>query len=256
MSLLNKVALITGAGSGIGAAIATKLSAEGALVAIVGFEKSKLEAVAEKCNRNQNKSLVIEGDLTKEEFVSKVVKETVDKFGKIDVLVNNAGVGQAYPSILSSKALQDYDYVMNINIRTIVNMTNLVAPHLITSKGNIINISSSAGLRPFLATGFAYNTSKAAVDHFTRSVALELAPKGVRVNGINPGPTSTNIFKNGGYDSVLEEKAWKIMKKATALGRIGDPEEVADMALFLASDKARGITGASFSVDNGNVLKH
>ncbi|KAJ2944438.1 hypothetical protein O0L34_g3776 [Tuta absoluta] len=254
MSFRSKVALITGAGSGIGAAIATKLSAEGALVAIVGLDKGELEAVAGKCNQNQNKTLVIEGDLTKDKFVNKVVNETIHKFGKIDVLVNNAGVGHAHPSILSSKALEDYDYVMKINIRTIVNMTNLVAPHLISSKGNIVNISSSAGLRPFLATGFAYNVSKAAVDHFTRSVALELSPKGVRVNGINPGPTSTNIFKNGGYDAVLEEKAWKIMRKAT--GRIGDPEEVADLALFLASDKARGITGASFLIDNGNVLKN
>ncbi|KAI5635977.1 enoyl-(Acyl carrier protein) reductase domain-containing protein [Phthorimaea operculella] len=254
MSFLHKVALITGASSGIGSAIATKLSAEGALVAIIGLDKRKLRAVAEKCNQNQNKLLVIEGDLTKEEFVNNVVRETVDKFGKIDVLVNSAGIGHAKFSILSSKALQIFDRVMKINIRTIVNLTNLAAPYLIESKGNIINISSSSGMRPFLATGLAYNTSKAAVDHFSRSIALELAPKGVRVNGINPGPTRTDIFKNFGIDSALEEKAWNMMKNGTALGRVGDPEEVADLALFLASEKARGITGASFLIDNGSVL--
>ncbi|KAI5635974.1 enoyl-(Acyl carrier protein) reductase domain-containing protein [Phthorimaea operculella] len=255
MSFLNKVAIVTGGSSGIGASIAAKLSAEGALVAIVGRNQTKLAAVSQICEQNKNKPLVIVGDITNEDTVKNIVSKTVKKFGKIDILVNNAGAGSQQPSILHPKALEEFDKIMNLNLRSIVNLTNLAAPHLLTSKGNIINISSTAGLRPFTITGFAYNTSKAALDHFTRSVALELAPKGVRVNGINPGPVRTDIVKNSGADADQEEKVFKIMAKTTALGRISDPEEVADLALYLASDKARGITGASFVIDNGSVLR-
>ncbi|KAJ2944436.1 hypothetical protein O0L34_g3774 [Tuta absoluta] len=255
MSFLNKVAIVTGGSSGIGASIAAKLSAEGAFVAIVGRNQAKLAAVAEICKQKNNKPLIIAGDITIDDTAKKIVSETVNKFGKIDILVNNAGATNVEPSILYPKALQEFDNLMNLNVRSVVNLTNIAAPHLLESKGNIINISSIAGLRPYAATGFAYNTSKAALDHFTRSIAVELAAKGVRVNGINPGPVKTDILKNNGAEAENEEKLWKIMMKGTALGRISDAEEIADLVLFLASDKARGITGAFFVVDNGTTIR-
>ncbi|KAI5635975.1 short chain dehydrogenase domain-containing protein [Phthorimaea operculella] len=158
MSFLNKVAIVTGGSSGIGASIAAKLSAEGAFVAIVGRNLTKLAAVSEKCKHNKNKPLVIAGDITHDDTAKKIISETVNKFGKIDILVNNAGATNLEPSILYPKALQEFDNLMNLNVRLVVNLTNLAAPHLVTSKGNIINISSIAGLRPYVATGFAYNT--------------------------------------------------------------------------------------------------
>ncbi|XP_049871960.1 3-oxoacyl-[acyl-carrier-protein] reductase FabG-like [Pectinophora gossypiella] len=255
MGFLNKVALVTGGSSGIGAAVAARLTAEGANVAIVGRNSAKLAAVAQKCEQLHAKPLVLIGDVTKEDNVQNIVNETIIRFGKLDVLINNAGVGANVGSILAKNALEEYDRVLATNLRAIVNITNLAAPHLIQSKGNIINISSVSGLRPYVTTGFAYNASKAALDHFTKTIAGELAAKGVRVNGVNPGPVNTDIMKNMGANAAEEEKLWHIMKKGTALGRISDPEEVADLVLFLASDKAKGITGGSYTIDNGTSIR-
>lgn len=255
MSFLNKVALVTGASSGIGASIAQRFSAEGAKVVIVGRNEKKLQGISEKCEQSGNKPLTIIVDVTNDDSAKKIVSDTLNSFGKLDVLVNNAGIGKT-SSILAPDALQVYDQVMATNLRAIVNMTNQAAPHLIQTKGNIVNISSTAGVGVFLATGFAYNASKAALDHFTRTVAAELSRKGVRVNGISPGPVATEIVSNMGVTEEYEAKFWDAMKKSTALNRISDPEEIADLVMYLASDKARGITGSSFVIDNGALVKH
>lgn len=250
MSLLNKVALVTGACSGIGAAIAQKFISEGAKVAIVGLNKSKLKNVFAKCEELGQEPLTIVGDLTNDDYVKKVVDDTLHKYGQLDVLVNNAGIGGA-TNILAPDALKIYDSVMSVNIRSMVSLTHLAVPHLIKTQGNIINISSVAGVRPYLGTGFAYNTSKAAVNHFTASIAAELGSNGVRVNNINPGPVYTDLLKNSGMNEDDENQLWNMMKESTALSKISDPEEVAELVLFLASDKARSITGSSFLIDNG-----
>lgn len=250
MSFQDKVVLVTGGSSGIGAAIAIKFAEEGAKVAIVGRNQEKLNDVAKKCGN----PLVIQADVTKDEDIKRIVNETVAKYGQIDVLVNNAGIVQI-ASIEAENAIEVFDKVMSTNLRSVVYLTSLAVPYLKKTKGNIINISSIAGIRVLSKEGFCYDTSKAGLDHFTRSVALELASSGVRVNVINPGPVKTDIMSNMGTPKEMEDVILKNMQGMTALGRISGPEEIAHLALFLASDKADAITGSSFVSDNGMLLK-
>ncbi|KAH9642932.1 hypothetical protein HF086_011289 [Spodoptera exigua] len=233
MSFQNKVVLVTGGSSGIGAAIAIKFAEEGAKVAIVGRNQEKLNDVAKKCGN----PLVIQADVTNDVDVKRIVNETVKNYGQIDVLVNNAGIVQI-ASIEAENAIEVFDKVMSTNLRSVVYLTNIAVPYLKKTKGNIINISSIAGICILSKEGFCYDTSKAALDHFTRSIALELASSGVRVNVINPGPVKTDIISNMGTPKETEDVILKNMQSMTALGRISGPEEIAHLALFLASDKA------------------
>ncbi|XP_075973755.1 L-fucose dehydrogenase-like [Anticarsia gemmatalis] len=251
MSFQGKVVLVTGASSGIGAAIAIKFAEEGAQVSLVGRNQEKLNNVAKKCGN----PLILVADVTKEVDAKRIVDETVRYFGQLDVLVNNAGIGLTV-KISQPNALEIFDKVMATNIRAPVMITNLAVPHLIKTKGNIINISSIAATRVISEQSFSYCTSKAALDHFTKATALELASSGVRANTVNPGPVYTDIIENMGASGPQVEAAFEHMKGLTALNRVSDPEEVADVVLFLASDKAKGITGSSYVTDNGTTLKH
>ncbi|XP_038217463.1 uncharacterized oxidoreductase SSP0419-like [Zerene cesonia] len=244
MSLNNKVAIVTGASSGIGAAIAEKFSNEGAHVVMVGRNETKLSAVAARCKD----PLVIKAELGNDENVQRIVNETVKKYGKVDILVNNAGLSVP-GSVLTGDLLNSYEEVMKVNFRAVVHLTKLTAPHLIKTKGNIINISSVAGQRVSTEI-MMYSISKAALNHFTQDVALELAPQKVRVNSISPGPVRTDILENNNLSLT-----WDSLKTQTALDRVSEPDEIADLALFLASDKAKGITGSNFVSDNGMLLK-
>ncbi|KAJ8721914.1 hypothetical protein PYW08_004316 [Mythimna loreyi] len=250
MSFQDKVVLVIGSSSGIGAATAIKFAEEGAKVAIVGRKKQKLEEVAKKCGN----PLVLVADISKDEDVKRIISETLREFGKLDILINNAGIG-GNVSILAENAMQTFDQVMTTNLRAIVYLTNLAAPHIVKTKGNIINISSVAAYRAIGKESFSYCTSKAALDHFTRAVAQELAESGVRVNVINPGPVVTDFVMNMGLPAEVQDAAWKKAATLTALQRVSIPEEIADLILFTASDKARGITGSSFVSDNGMLLK-
>ncbi|XP_063891970.1 uncharacterized oxidoreductase TM_0325-like [Helicoverpa armigera] len=249
MSFLNKVVIVTGSSSGIGAAIAIKFAEEGAKVAIVGRNQEKLNNVAKKCG----KPLVLVADVTKEEDAKRIVDETVKVFGKLDVLVNNAGIGGG-SSITADNAIEIFDKIMSTNLRAPVYLTHLAAPHLIKTKGNIVNISSVAALKILMPEVFAYSASKAALDHFSRAVALELASSGVRVNTVNPGPVKTDIIENMGLSEAAIDVTFKQMEDMTQLKRISDSEEIADLVLFLASDKAKAITGSSYVSDNGMLL--
>ncbi|KAL0821676.1 hypothetical protein ABMA28_005116 [Loxostege sticticalis] len=252
MSFNNKVVLVTGASSGIGAAIALKFAEEGANVAIVGRNEDKLKKVSENIAKVGNKPLVIVADMTKDNDVQKIVNDTLNQFGKIDVLVNNAGVGGNI-DITDESAMKVYDNVIATNLRSVVYLTHLASKYIIETKGNIINISSVAG-QLAMKTGFAYCTSKAGLDHFSRAIALDFAPKGVRVNTISPGPVKTDIIENMGYKGETVTAVFDTMLQMTALKRISDPVEIAELALFLASDKAVGITGSTYVTDNGCML--
>ena len=250
MSFKDKVVIVTGSSSGIGAAIAIKFSEEGAKVTLVGRNTEKLNNVAKKCNN----PLVVAADLNKDENVKRIIDETLKKFGKLDILVNNAGMSRP-ATIQAENAMKAFDEVMSTNVRSVVYLTHLAAPHLVKTKGNIINISSVAAFKVVTPATFAYNTSKAALDHFTRSIAQELASSGVRVNVVNPGPVRTDFVENMGLAGPAVDGLYDEVKNMTALNRVSDPEEIADLVLFLASDKARAITGSSFVSDNGIVLK-
>ena len=247
MSLVGKVILVTGASSGIGAATAVFLSKLGAQLSLTGRNVENLQKVCNDCDKSAA-TFLTPGDLTKEADIEKIVKNTVDHYGKIDVLINNAGIIET--GTIENTTLAQYDRLMNSNVRSIYYLTMLAVPHLVKTKGNIVNISSVNGIRSFPGV-LAYNVSKAAVDQFTRCVALELAPKGVRVNCINPGVILTELQKRGGMNEEQYAAFLERTKETHALGRPGKPDEVAATIAFLASDLASNITGVSVPVDGG-----
>ncbi|XP_050295903.1 3-oxoacyl-[acyl-carrier-protein] reductase FabG-like [Anthonomus grandis grandis] len=250
MEFAGKVVLITGASSGIGAATAKHFAKLGASLALAGRNKENLQKVAAECPKvGVNKDyLLLTGELTNEGQTKAIFDETINYYGKLDVLVNNAGIG--ITGTIENTSLEQYDRVMNTNVRSLYHLTSLATPHLIKSKGNIVNVSSVNGIRAFPGV-LAYCVSKAAVDQFTRCVALELASKQVRVNAVNPGVTITNLHKRGGLDQAQYEAFLKRSQETHALGRPGEPEEVAKTIAFLASDDASFITGATLPVDGG-----
>ncbi|CAH2051680.1 unnamed protein product, partial [Iphiclides podalirius] len=242
MSFIDKVVLVTGSSSGIGASAAIEFAKEGAHVVIVGRNETKLKDVREKCEKYGKEQLVLKADVSKDVDGKRIVDETIRKFGRIDVLVNNAGVTEIV-DITSENFMEGYDRVVNVNLRGVVYITHQAIPHLIKSKGNIINISSVAAT---IASSdvIPYNVSKAGLNHFTRCAALKLAGCGVRVNTVSPGPVRTNIFNHPTMGSVT----WELYAELTPLKRVSDPVEIAELILFLASDKARGITRFRFRI--------
>ncbi|KAJ0174697.1 hypothetical protein K1T71_009805 [Dendrolimus kikuchii] len=254
MSFKEKVILITGASSGIGESVSQVFSKEGGNVVLVGRNEEKLWKVAEKCESYGSKTLVITADLTKDEDLKKIIQNTLKDFGKIHVLVNNAGIA-GMESIISETAMQMFDKMIATNLRPAVYLTHLCVPYLIETKGNIINIGSIAACAPLFCENFSYSTSKAALDNFTKCIAFELAPKGVRANTVNPGPVKTNFMDAMNIDKNSQEDLWQVLIKGSALGKAIDPEEIAALVIFLASDKAKSITGVSYVIDNGVLLK-
>lgn len=247
MNFAGKVVIVTGASSGIGAATAVFLSRLGAKLSLTGRNVENLEKVNSDCKKS-TPTFVVPADLNKESDIEKVVKSTVDHYGQIDVLVNNAGIIET--GTIETTTLAQYDRLMNTNVRSIYYLTMLAVPHLIKTKGNIVNVSSVNGIRSFPGV-LAYNISKASVDQFTRCVALELAPKGVRVNCVNPGVILTELQRRGGLNEEQYAAFIARSKETHALGRPGKPEEVAATIAFLASELASNITGASVPVDGG-----
>jgi NAD(P)-dependent dehydrogenase (short-subunit alcohol dehydrogenase family) len=247
MEFDNKVILVTGASSGIGQAAALKFAAEGASVAAVARRLEKLQDL-----REQSKNIhAFAADLTNENQTSDVVKSVIDKLGRIDVVVHAAGI--IGTGSIENVSLSDWDVMMNINLRSILQLTQLSLPELIKNKGNVVCVSSVAGLRSFPGI-LSYSVSKAALDQFTRCTALELAAKGVRVNAVNPGVVITHLHRSGGMN---EDQYQAFLERSTTthpLGRVGTAGEVADLILFLASSRASWITGITCSIDGGRAL--
>ncbi|XP_047032801.1 3-oxoacyl-[acyl-carrier-protein] reductase FabG-like [Helicoverpa zea] len=250
MSFKNKVVLITGGSAGIGAATAIQFAKDGANIAIVGRNEANLKKVAQRCEQLGAPTLIIKADVANDAEANTIVKKTVEKFGKLDVLVNNAAILKN-TTLASPDVMKIYDEVTGINLRAIIHLTSLAAPHLAKTKGNIINISSILATTYVQASQLMmYCISKAALNHFTIGAALELSAYGVRVNIVSPGPVRTDMLMG-----LETDKVWENNVNATALHRISEPEEVADVIMFLASDKAKGVTGSNYGVDNGVLLK-
>ncbi|HEX8709901.1 MAG TPA: glucose 1-dehydrogenase [Pyrinomonadaceae bacterium] len=249
--LTGKVAIVTGATSGIGHAAALRLAEAGARVAAVGRNAQALREVAEEIQgKGGALPLVIRADVTAEADAARIVAETVEQSGGLDVLVNAAG--HIANGTIESTPLSAWDAMLDVNLRAVFNLMQAAVPHLIARRGNIVNVSSVTGLRAFPGV-LAYCVSKAGLDQLTRCAALELAAKGVRVNAVNPGVVVTEIHKRGGMSEEAYAAFLEHSKQTHPIGRVGEAREVAELILYLASERAGWITGATYSIDGGRA---
>jgi NAD(P)-dependent dehydrogenase (short-subunit alcohol dehydrogenase family) len=245
-----KVAIVTGASSGIGRAVASVFAQNGAAVVAVGRIEKELRSLVNEAEAVDGSIKPHLADLHEMSQLERVVSDTIDAHGKIDCLVNAAGVIRN--GTIENTDIGDWDRLMNINLRSVFLLTQRCVPHLAETKGCVVNVSSVAGTRAFPGV-LAYCVSKAATDQLTRCAALELAPKGIRVNAVNPGVVVTNIHKRGGMDDDKYDAFLEHSKETHPLGRVGTAEEVADLIYYLASDKASWITGATYEIDGGRA---
>jgi NAD(P)-dependent dehydrogenase (short-subunit alcohol dehydrogenase family) len=250
-SLADKVVLVTGATSGIGHSIAVKFAAQSARVVALGRNQAALRDVETAVKDAGGKPLVLAVDVTNSDQAQHAIDETISRFGRLDVLVNAAG--HISSGSIEDTSLAAWDAMMNVNLRAVFQLMQMATPHLIKTKGNIVNVSSVTGLRSFPGV-LAYCVSKAGADQLTRCAALELAPKGVRVNAVNPGVVITEIHKRGGMSEEDYERFLEHSKTTHPLGRVGDPKEIAELVFYLASERAAWITGATYQIDGGRAL--
>jgi NAD(P)-dependent dehydrogenase (short-subunit alcohol dehydrogenase family) len=248
MRLGDKTAIITGGASGIGRAAALRFAAEGAQLVIADVNGDGGRETAQLIEQQGGKAFFIETNVSDSKQVKDLVSATVEAYGKLDILFNNAGIGN--PDVKSVDLDEDdWDRIIDINLKGVFLGIKHAVPELKKAGGGaIINTSSLLGIKgqKYLA---AYNASKAGVILLTKNAALEYGRDNIRVNAIAPGVIDTQIIEGWKND----ERKWPIISRANALGRIGTPEEVANAVLFLASEEASFITGATLSVDGGGL---
>jgi 3-oxoacyl-[acyl-carrier protein] reductase len=244
--LAGKVAVVTGASKGIGASIAKHLAAEGAAV-VVNYASSKTGAdkVVGEITGAGGKAVAVQGDVSKKADIDRLFNETKKAFGKVDVLVNNAGVYEFAP--LEQVSEQHFHKQFNLNVLGLLLTTQEGLKHFNGSGGSIINISSVLGVNPIPGTA-VYSATKGAVDAITKSLAKELGSRKVRVNSINPGMIETEGVHSAGF---MEGDLAKNVAAQTPLGRIGLPDDIGKVAAFLASDDSGWITGETFLTAGG-----
>jgi NAD(P)-dependent dehydrogenase (short-subunit alcohol dehydrogenase family) len=245
-----KVAVVTGASSGIGRATALLFAQSGFNVVAVGRNEGELSALRDEAREAAGTIRIHLADVTEHSQMDRLVSETIQHLERIDVLVNAAGIIKN--GSIENTTLDEWDKMMDINVRSVFNLMQKCVPHLQKTKGSVVNVSSVTGLRAFPGV-LAYCVSKAAVDQLTRCVALELAPSGVRVNAVNPGVVETNLHKRGGMAEENYEKFLAHSATTHPLGRAGQPREVAELIHFLASEKAGWITGVTYEIDGGRA---
>ena len=249
--LKDKIAIITGGSGGIGKETAKLFLKEGASVVLVDIDQSALMATAAELGGGE-RVLVVKADVTKEADVQAYVQATLKRFGRLDVFFNNAGIeGRVAPIV--EQATEDFDQVMAVNVRGVFLGLKYVLREMQQARsGSVINMSSVAGLggAPGMA---AYVTSKHAVVGMTKSAALEAAPFNVRVNSVHPSPINTRMMRSleEGLAPGTSERAKQQITQSIPLGRYGEPLDVANVVLFLASDESAFLTGAQYRIDGG-----
>lgn len=246
MRVAGKVAIVTGANVGIGAAVAKVLAEEGATVVITGRRKDLLDQVVADIERKKGRALAVAGSVTDEAHVRSVVEQCVRMFGTLNILVNNAGIG-AFGTLLHEIDDATWHDILDVNLTGVFRMTRSAVPAMLKNGGgSIINISSVGGVIGFSGSA-AYGTSKGGLELFTKCVAMDYAQNGIRCNSVCPGlidtPMAAPLLNNP--DMKAEVLA------AYPIRRVGMPEEVAKMVLYLASDEASWVTGSSFMIDGG-----
>lgn len=251
MTLKNRVAIVTGASSGIGRGIALALAREGARVAVADIQEAPKQGIfhdtdlttstLEEIEKRGGKGIFVQTDVSDDEAVRNLIEQTVSEFGKLDILVNNAGI--TIPGGIEETTIADYDTVMGVNLRALYVASKLAMPHLKKPSGRIIHIASVQSFGG--GGGPAYAASKAGVVNLTRDTALELAPFGATVNAICPGYIETPI------QDYLTPQDIEDCRVKTPLPRLGLPSDIGNAAVFFASDAAAWITGTALPVDGG-----
>ncbi|WP_428488039.1 SDR family NAD(P)-dependent oxidoreductase [Rhodopila sp.] len=237
-----KIVLVTGAGSGIGAATARRFAAEGASVVMADQAKDKL--VRSAADLDQDRTMTHVADVSDLASVEALVQAVIERFKQLDVLVNNAGI--ATTGSITEASVDDWRRIMATDLDGVFHCTRASVPHLLATKGCIVNVSSVSGLGGDWNMSF-YNAAKGAVTNLTRALALDLGQQGVRVNAVNPTLTLTGMTTDMVQDSALMDK----FKERIPMGRAGEPDDIAAVIAFLASDDARFVNGVNLPVDGG-----
>ncbi|RNB79807.1 SDR family oxidoreductase [Brevibacillus nitrificans] len=251
--LAGKTAVVTGAASGMGKAIAKLFAEQGASVVLADLNKEAAEKVAQELP--EGKALPVQTDVSDDQSVAAMIQQTVSTFGSVDVLVNCAGVPQAFTPI-EELSLEQWDRTLNVNTKSIFLTARHAVPHMKAgNKGSIINIASIAGIRARPGLN-AYCASKGAAIMLSKALAIELAPFKIRVNVINPGPAETPMLGKfiNGDEAEVEAGKKDIFISSVPLGTLIQPEDIAQAALYLASDLSKIVTGEVMNVDGGRGI--
>jgi NAD(P)-dependent dehydrogenase (short-subunit alcohol dehydrogenase family) len=248
---MERIAIVTGASSGIGHAVATRLSRDGFTVLAVGRDTAALERLRGEIELAGGRAEACTADVTAADGPRAIVSTATDRLGGVDALVNAAGVIAS--GSVADTTDEGWDAMMDVNVRAPFRLIREASASLIERRGSVVNVSSVAGLRAFPGIA-SYAVSKAAVDQLTRVAALDFASKGVRVNAVNPGVVVTNLHRRGGMDANKYAEFLERSKTTHPLGRPGQPEEIADLIAFLISPAAGWITGETIAIDGGRHL--
>lgn len=240
-----QVALVTGAGAGIGRAIARTFAAAGAAVVVTDLKEETADAVAAEINQAGGRAVGLACNVTEEAALTLAVDSAISTFGKLTILVNNAGGGGPKPFDMP---MSDFEWAYQLNVFSVFRLTQLAAPHMQKAGGGaVLNISSMAGENTNIRMA-SYASSKAAENHLTRNIAFDLGPMGIRVNAIAPGAIKTDALAK-----VLTPEIEKAMLKHTPLGRLGEADDIANAALFLCSPAASWVSGQILTVSGGGI---
>ena len=245
---VNKTAIITGAGQGMGKAVAERLAQGGSKIVVFDINSDQAEAAISSLNEYSSESMVVTGDVTKKDDVEKAVKDTVDRFGQVDILINNAGVLR--PTAVIDIDEKEWDWVVAVNLKGTFLFSQAVLKIMRKNNwGRIVNFSSTAGKNISTVGGAHYTSAKAAILGFTRHLAKEEAGHGITVNSVCPGLIDTEMVRNT-IDPVKTQK----YADSFPISRLGEPEEVAELVAFLCSNRAAYITGASLDINGGDLM--